>query len=337
MANEDYKHYVGRSSELLPTQYSKEIIEAMPTQSACLRMMRQLPPISSKVTRLPMFNSFPSAYFVDEVTGDYAAANTKKTTKIDWTGVTMTMEEIAVIVPVAEAVINDMATQNFDLWGMVRPRLVEALGILVDQAILYDDAGSYAPTSWPDGIVTQAVTKNNVVSMDDVGPDADFVDLADALLAVNGLYSLVEQDGYMVNGAMAGIPMMGRLRGLRDANGQFLFLNDMKESAGYRVAGVPATFPNNGAWDDTEALMVAGDWSQAIYGIRQDITWKIATEASIHGSDGSLIYNLFQNDMVALRLTMRLGWVLPNPKNLVNQTDGTRFPFAVLTPETQET
>lgn len=334
MTDTDYNDYIGRSAELLPTVYSKQIIEALPTASFCLQKMRQLPPISSKVTRLPMLNSFPSAYFVDEVAGDYAAANLKKTTKMDWTGVTMTMEEIAVIVPVPESVLADMASANFDLWGMVKPRLVEALGVLVDRAILYDSAGSIAPASWPDGIVTQAIAKSNSVSMDDVGSGETFADLADALLANNGLYSLVEQDGYIVNGAMAGVPMMGRLRGLRDANGQFIFLNDMKESTGYRLAGAPITFPNNGAWDDTTALAVVGDWNQAIYGIRQDITWKVATEASIHDNAGALVYNLFQNDMVALRLTMRLGWVLPNPKNLVNQTDGTRFPFAVLTPET---
>jgi len=327
----DYDNFIGRSEELLPTEYSKQIIEAIPTQSFCLQKMRGLPPVSSKVTRIPMLNSFPNAYFVDEVAGNYAAANLKKTTKMDWTGVTMTMEEIAVIVPVPESVISDMACQHFDLWGMTKPRLVEALGVLVDRSILYNSTGSIAPASWPDGIVTQAIDKSNSVSMDDVGSGETFADLADALLANNGLYSLVEQDGYIVNGAMAGVPMMGRLRGLRDANGQFLFLNDMKESTGYRLAGAPITFPNNGAWDDTTALAVVGDWNQAIYGIRQDITWKVATEASIHDNAGKLVYNLFQNDMVALRLTMRLGWVLPNPKNLVNQDD-TRFPFAALTP-----
>ena len=330
----DYDNYIGRSAELLPTEYSKQIIEAIPTQSFCLQKMRGLPPVSSKVTRLPMLNSFPSAYFVDEVAGKYDAGNTKKTTKMDWTGVNMTMEEIAVIVPVPESVISDMASQNFDLWGMVKPRLVEALGVLVDRSILYNSSGSIAPASWPDGIVTQAIAKSNSVSMDDVGSGEMFADLADALLANNGLYSLVEQDGYIVNGAMGGVPMMGRLRGLRDANGQFLFLNDMKESTGYRLAGAPITFPNNGAWDDTIALAVVGDWNQAIFGIRQDITWKVATEASIHDAAGALVYNLFQNDMVALRLTMRLGWVLPNPKNLVNETDETRFPFAALTPAT---
>ena len=90
------------------------------------------------------------------------------------------------------------------------------------------------------------------------------------------------------------------------------------------------TIPNNGAFDPAKALLLVGDFSQAVYGIRRDITWKIATEATIHNSSGAVIYNLFQNDMVALRMTMRMGWVLPNPKNMINST--TQFPFAVLVP-----
>ena len=179
--------------------------------------------------------------------------------------------------------------------------------------------------------VTQAITNSNYVDVSDsVGSGKTFPDIADAILSDNGLFSLVEQDGYLVNGAMAAISMMGKLRGQRASDGQFLFMQDMKEASAYRIGGVPLTFPNNGAFLPAVALMCVGDWSQAIYGIRRDITWKIATEASIHNSSGTLIYNLFQNDMVALRMTMRMGWALPNPKNPINSS--TQFPFAVLKP-----
>lgn len=329
-----YTDYISRadaSGYLLPDELSKEIIQALPTQSFCMRMMKQLPPLNAKTLKIPMINAFPSAYWVDEVAASLGATNTKQTTDMSWSGVTMYVEEAAVIVPVPESVIEDMASQNFDLWSMVKPRLVEALGKLIDQAILYDSSGDYAPANWPDGIVTQAISNSNAIDVSDsVGSGKTFADLGDAVLGDNGLFSLVEQDGYLVNGAMGSISMMGKLRGLRDANGQFLFMQDMKEAASYRIGGVPLVFPNNGAFIPGTSLMVVGDWSQAIYGIRRDITWKIATEASIHNSSGTLIYNLFQNDMVALRMTMRMGWALPNPKNQVNNT--TQFPFAVLKP-----
>jgi len=46
---------------------------------------------------------------------------------------------------------------------------------------------------------------------------------------------------------------------------------------------------------------------------------------------GNIIYNLAQQDMVALRAVMRLGFALPNPINRMNPTAATRYPFAVLT------
>lgn len=330
----DYSNYISRSdasSYLLPDQQSKEIIEALPTSSFCLRMMKRLPPINAATYKIPMMNAFPTAYFVSEVAAARGATNTKKTTDMSWSGVTMYIEEIAVIVPVPESVIADMAAQNFDLWGMVKPRLVEAAGKLIDQAILYDSSGDIAPANWPDGIVTQCGTKSNTIDdSSQIGSGLTFADLYDGILADNGLFSLVEQDGYLVNGALAAISMKGKLRGLRSSEGVPIFTTDMKQANRYLLDGAPMDFPNNGAFDPTKSLLVAGDWSQAVYGVRQDITWKIATEASIHDSSGTLVYNLFQDDMVALRMTMRMGWALPNPINPVNSS--TQFPFASLVP-----
>jgi len=330
----DYSNYISRtdaSTYLLPDQQSKEIIEALPTNSFCLGKMKRLPPINAATYKIPMMNAFPTAYFTSEVAGSRGSTNTKKTTDMSWSGVTMYIEEIAVIVPVPESVIADMASQNFDLWGMVKPRLIEAAGKLIDQAILYDSSGDIAPANWPDGIVTQCATKSNTIDVSSqVGSGLTFADLYDGLLADNGIFSLVEQDGYIVNGALAAISMKGKLRGLRSSDGVPIFTNDMKQANKYLLDGAPLDFPNNGAFDPTKSLLVAGDWSQAVYGIRQDITWKIATEASIHDSSGTLVYNLFQDDMVALRMTMRMGWALPNPINAINAT--TQFPFAALVP-----
>ena len=50
-----------------------------------------------------------------------------------------------------------------------------------------------------------------------------------------------------------------------------------------------------------------------------------------NGTPPTIIYNLPQQDMVALRVTMRLGWQLPNPINRIQPTEGNRYPFATLT------
>lgn len=76
-----------------------------------------------------------------------------------------------------------------------------------------------------------------------------------------------------------------------------------------------------------------GDMSQAVYSIRQDLTVKLLDQAVIQDPEGNIVYNLAQQDMVALRFVMRLGWELPNPINALSPNEETRFPFAVYVPE----
>ena len=59
---------------------------------------------------------------------------------------------------------------------------------------------------------------------------------------------------------------------------------------------------------------------------------KLFTEGVVQNTDGTIAYNLMQNDMVALRAVMRLGWEIPNPVNAMAKDKAKRFPFAVLTP-----
>lgn len=76
--------------------------------------------------------------------------------------------------------------------------------------------------------------------------------------------------------------------------------------------------------------MISGDFGQLVYAIRQDITFKLFTEGVVQNTDGTIAYNLMQNDMVALRAVMRLGWEIPNPINSVQTDKSKRCPFAIL-------
>ena len=89
----------------------------------------------------------------------------------------------------------------------------------------------------------------------------------------------------------------------------------------------------NGAWDETEALMITGDFSQMVYSIRQDVTYKILTEATIvDPTTREVVYSLAQQDMVALRAVMRLGWEIPNPVSAYRSDLLSYTPFAVYVP-----
>lgn len=115
-----------------------------------------------------------------------------------------------------------------------------------------------------------------------------------------------------------------------NANGDPLFKSDMQSGTNYFLDGSPMNFLNNGSFDKSKALMISGDFSQLAYSIRQDITFKLFTEGVVQNSDGSIAYNLMQNDMVALRAVMRLGWEIPNPINSVEKDKTKRCPFSIL-------
>ena len=84
----------------------------------------------------------------------------------------------------------------------------------------------------------------------------------------------------------------------------------------------------DGSWDSGLAQFIVGDFSQAVYAIRQDITFDIFREGIIQDpSTGDILYNLLQQDMACIRAVMRIGWEIPNPINALNDTSF-RFPFA---------
>lgn len=270
--------------------------------------------MSRNVRTLPVSTALAQAYFVNGRTG------LKQTDKASWEGRVITAEELAVIIPIPESLLDD---SSYDIWGEVKPQLVEAFGIAFDQAVYY---GINAPATWPQSILAGAAAAGHVVA---VGAG---VDMYDDLLGVNGTLALVEADGYAVDGHVGALTMKSRLRGLRDADGRPLFNSSMQGSTRYELDGSEIIFPKNGGIDPARSLLISGQWDQLVYSIRQDVTYKVLTEAVITDFAGNIIWNLAQQDMVALRAVMRLGWQLPNPVNRVNANNATRYPFAVYVP-----
>ena len=311
-----YNNLIDRTGaqSLIPEEVTREIIQAVPQASAVMRRARRLPNMSRKQLRMPVLSGLITASFVNGDTG------LKQTSEVSWEDVFVTAEELAVIVPIPESVLNDV---DYDIWGEVQPRIIEAFGIAFDQAVLY---GTNAPSSWPDDIVTAATAASQAITL------GTGTDLYDDLLGESGVVAKVEEDGFMVNGHIAALSMRAKLRGLRDANGNPIFNRVTQAATMYELDGAPIDFPLNGAIIPATALQFAGDWSQLVYSIRQDITYKLLTEAVIQDGSGNIVHNLAQQDMVALRAVMRLGWALPNPINQVNTNDSTRYPFAVLLP-----
>ena len=111
---------------LIPVEESKQIIQGITEESAVMKLAKRLPNMSSKTLKMPVLSSLPYAYFVDGDTG------MKQTTKVDWGNKVITAEEIAVIVPVADAILADA---EYDIWAQIRPLVAQAFGQVIDAAI----------------------------------------------------------------------------------------------------------------------------------------------------------------------------------------------------------
>ena len=309
-----YNSLISRSdaAALIPEATSKEIIQGVTEQSKVLQLFRKLPNMPSSRTRMPVLSSMPTAYFV---TGD---TGLKQSTKISWANKYLDAEEIACIVPIPEAVLDDA---DYDIWGEVKPRIMEAFGNVIDGAVLF---GVNKPAAWPTDIVAGATAAGIKVT------EGDGVDLVEDC---NLLMSAVEDCGFDVTGFVGDIIMKGKFRGLRDANGGMIFVPSVTAGTPNTLFGQTIQYNKLGYWDNTKAKLIAGDFSQAVYSMRQDITYKVLDQAVIQDEAGAIIYNLAQQDMVALRCVMRLAWQLPNPINARKEVEATRYPFAVYLPK----
>jgi len=322
------------ASALIPEEVYPEIIKETQEESAVMRMAKRLPNMNRSQERLMVSSGLADAFFNDGSGADNALA---QTTSSEWANRYIDAERITAIIPIAKSVIADTA---YDIWGQCRPQIVGAIAKLVDAAVIH---GTNIPSSWSTnlgetgtaraGLVARATAASQTISL------ASYADMYEALLGetdagADGLAMLLEADGYMVSGYIAHTSVKGKLRNTRDANGQPIFHSGQQIGTSFAtgfIDGAPVLYPLNGSISAASALVVAGQWDKLVYAIREDLTFEIGTEGVITDSGGNIIHNLWQQNMVALKATMRLGFALPNPINQMNETELTRCPFAALT------
>lgn len=294
---------------LIPVQQAQNILDDTVYQSAALQLFTRIP-MSTKTYKQPVLSALPNAYWVAGDTG------LKQTTEMAWADKTMTAEELAVIIPVPNAVMDDA---SFDIFAAFRPKIAEAIARALDNAIFL---GLSKPASWPDAIVTGAVSGGNVVAR-----GANNAAAGGLQGDIDDLMGLVEADGFSPNGIVTGLATKGRLRKLRDTTGQKLL-----DVSGNTYEGMPIRFALDGLWESglSKPELFLGDFRRGIIGTRQDLTFDISTDGVITDNTGAIVYNLFQQDMTALRVVARYAFQVSNPINYHQPTEAQRYPFGVL-------
>lgn len=288
---------------LIPEVVIPEIIQGVERKSAAMSLFKKLPNMTTGTTQMRVLDMLPLTYWQ---TADTAR---KKLTKMAWDKKYIYAEELAVIIPIAEQTLDDV---NYDIWAEVKPRLIEAFGKAFDEAVF---TGVNKPAKFRADLLTSIKNAGATVNQ---GNETLYSAINDAMVKV-------EESGYNPNGIVGGVDVKGKFRMMVDRNGQPI--------KGTEIDSLPKFYVDNGAWDKSKAQMIVGDFSQAVYAIRQDITFKVLDQAVIQDpATGEIVYNLAQQDMVALRCVMRIGWEIPNPINALEEDNSVRFPFAAINP-----
>jgi HK97 family phage major capsid protein len=313
-----YNNVISRTDAgaLIPEEVSNTMLTNLQERaqgSATLKLFRRVP-VGRAQVRFPVLSALPVAYWV---TGD---TGLKQTTEVNWANKYLNIEELAVIVPIPENVLDDADTP---IWEQVQPLCEEAAARTIDAAVWF---GTNAPASFPTNVVAAAIAAGNTATIG-TSTAAQGGIVGDHSTMVGTL----EADGYDATGGIANRTIRGTARQARNSQGD-RFGEIMVDKTGVEIDGVRYEHPMRGLWPtgSGSAAAVALDSQEFVVGVRKDISWKLLDQAAIFDNNGDLIYNLPQQDMVAMRMTMRAGWQVSNAINYDQATEASRYPAAVL-------
>lgn len=283
----------------IPSELMAEVLRIAGEKGVARSEMRYLPfsgPGNER--KVPTIGSSVTVSWVNE-------GAKKPGTKAVFGLVTQTLKKLAAIVPLTEEVIEDSA---INLTELIATLFAEAVATEEDAQFF---AGSGSP--WT-GILNNASVVKTTTQLD---PSLKDRTLADDLLTM--------QDSIPAKAAANAKYYMNRtwltvIRTLKDANGNYIYQNPGQ--------GQPATLWNKPvtlvdsmpAFSEVQAgdqFVIFTDLKQTcIFGDKQELRVKMLDQATITDADGSTVINLAEQDMVAVRVVERVGYVVALPAGI---------------------
>ena len=281
---------------LIPTELRNEVLRvAQANYGLARRDMFYLPfsgPGNSRT--IPALGTSVSVFWTDE-------GGKKKSTQPKFSVVVQTLKKLAAIVPFTEEILEDSA---INLTSLVATLFAEAVSKEEDIQFF---AGTGAPwtgilNNGSVNIVQQASGDVNQVTVDDL------IDMEDATPA----------------GALAGAKyyfhrtILSVLRKLKDSNGNYILVpaaNGQPATLNGRPYETSEAFPAKSEVTTGDPYILFANLKQAaVFGDKQQLRVKLLDQATITDTDDSTVLNLAEQDMVALRIVERVGYVVALPK-----------------------
>lgn len=265
-------------SAFLPAQISNEIIQKAQEESAVMALARQITLPGTGVA-VPVITADPEAAWVGE-TAAKTVSNSTVSSKL------LQPYKLAVI----ETVSKELTRDASGLYEELKRRLPLALARKFDNTVI---GGTSAPGSNFDTFAS--------CTAQDLGSGA-----YEGLIAADGD---IAAHGGILNGFAISPQARSILLGAMDTTGRPLFINNVAEGAIPMILGAP-TRQNKGLYKTVSGgnniIGAAGDWTQAVFGIVEGIHIDVSEEATLTSGDTTI--NLWQNNMVAIRAEIEIGF-----------------------------
>lgn len=262
----------------VPTEVANSLIKNLVESSVAFNVCRHEPMTSDKKV-LPMLTDEGTAHWVGE--GEKIGTSIPQ-----FEYPTLQAKKLAVIVPFTKEKLHDSAISVIgELEGAIKDAFVKA----IDAAVFF---GKNSP--FTTNILDKALKTNFVDRTEKINED---ISLA---------MSKVEASDLAVNAIITHNGMKHTMRTLKDSSGNALVVAGGAGET--QIYNTNILYPANKSWDKTKADVLLGDFNRAVIGTREDIEYEILKEATI----GDI--NLAEQDLVAIKCTMRFGFVVVDDK-----------------------
>ena len=271
-----------RTNISLPAEVSAEIITKVQEESAIMRLAKPIN-LPGRGLTIPVIAGDPEANWVDET-------NAKPVSNPTLSQKNMKGYTLAVIVPFSNQFKRDAQA----LYAEIVSRLPKVLGNKFDATIFHGTAP---------GTGFDVLTGCTAETISGTGKSF-YKALVNSDVAIAAA-------GYAVNGYAMSPQARGEMLLAEDNNKRPLFVNNVAEGGIPRLLGQPVYYTRGvyGAGDanDPDVLGVAGDWTQARYGIVQGVDISISDQATLTISNSQV--NLWERNMFAIRAEIEVGFI----------------------------
>lgn len=263
----------------IPDKYNELILKDVMEGSKVMQLAKY-EEMDSKEKKFEYFAKGPGAYWVGE-------GEKIKTSKPQWLTAKMVAKKLGVIVPCSRELLSYKVSDFFE---KMKPKIAEAFYKKFDDAVILN-ADNPFPQSLEESVmesgnsISTGLTYDNILALEDILSDGDFD--VNAFISTKKNRSTLRNVQKIENGVVV----------------ETLYDRANNTLDGYPVVDLKSL---------EKGTLYAGDFDYMYYGTPYGMSYKISEEAQLStltNEDGTPV-NLFEQELVALRVTMDVAFMI---------------------------